>query len=408
MLTVLSKTFPLGAGNTVYAGKARPTSSGGTLPSWVPSNGTVSDVGLNSIRDVDSVGVPFSYSGMAYAPALGSLGSFLYYGEGHQDGGGNGIKRYDIASRLVSVYRASAPIFLHANDYAADNVTQWMYADTTTNALQVGETAAGHMYSNMLVLPPNVIPNSPYGAIVKMGQSVFYHLGQTGGARVHYLILQDQAVCTNSWIDGIGANLPAQIGEGGTLYDSLRNRVVQMKAMNTPGSAIEWWQPGTTNNGQITLTGNTFNGYYKQGFYDSVKDLYYFLRTDVNPVNPSTNPPVLLFDVIDPVTNTAYAASSTTVPIPANYHGGGFDWDQTAQCFTHWTGFDKPMYYLKAPANPRTDQWIWSSQTITGTFRNTQFGYPLWGRARYVSALKSVFHPAGYSVPMQAIGVTLP
>lgn len=400
-LTVLSKTVALGAGNTVYLGKTRP---GSTLPSWVPANGTVADVGLNTIRDVDAVGVPFAYSGMVYAPNLGTMGSFLYFGEGHGDGGGNGIKRYDIATRLVSVYRASAPIYQHADGYSADGATQLLWAATTGTATQPGETAAGHMYGNMLVLPPNVIPSTSNGAIVKMGTSIFHSVGNVGGSRVHYLPLGS----ASPWIDPLGVDLPAQIGYGCTMYDSSRNRVVQMASMAPGNHTIEWWQPGTTSKGQITLTGSDLNGYYKQGFYDVAKDLYYFIRTEVNPVNPSTNPPILYFDVIDPVTNVAYTATSSVVPIPANYHGGGFDWDQTSQCFTHWTGFDKPMYFLKAPANPRTGQWTWSSQTITGTFRNTQFGFPLWGRARYVSALKAVFHPAGYNVPMQAIGVTLP
>lgn len=121
----------------------------GGLPAWVPSPGTFANVSTNRPQDVNPCPASnCAYSGTsglnsafecwtsgAFAPELGSLGSYVCWGGGHRGGSGNNVFRYDLATRLWSSMGTPSPY----SDASVDS----------NGALPDGKPAAPHTYHTL-------------------------------------------------------------------------------------------------------------------------------------------------------------------------------------------------------------------------------------------------------------------
>ena len=115
----------------------------------------------------------------------------------------------------------------------------------------------------------------------------------------------------------------------------------------------------------------------------------------------------LILGVFDPVTNVFTKPSSSGVAPTGS--DGAFDWSDVWNAWVYWPGNGgNTVYFLKAPANPRTGTWVWSSQTVTGISR-VGTTWPQYNRIRHCAALGDVLlWVPNYNVPMQGIHVTAP
>lgn len=374
--------------------------SSNSLPDWVPPVGAIADVSLNTINDVRGSDPNVDYamaawSGMAYSPEYGEMGSFLWQGGGHTDGAQNAIYRYDIAARLYTKIKASAPVFYNSNFDCADTNTGWMWADATTSvdALNVGESFTAHFYDHFLAVPSNAMAgNAPNGWLFLPG-----HGGMAksikGTKKQHRFALG----MTQKW-EITGDEVLRSSGEGPAIYDPLRKRVYTFA--NGPSNSVHYVDMTTGAVGYVSVN-KELAGYYCTGAHLVADDLIGLIRWR------ASDTPKLYFRLWDLRNNTVF--SPTTIGVePVAKWTGGWNWAEAWRTMIFYPGRGNVVSTLKAPAgDPRIDPWTWGNQTLTGTATSLSTN-PHYSRFRYVEAIDCCLWMPKASAPIQAFRLARP
>lgn len=361
------------------------------LPAWAPAVGEIADVGLNSIQDVggsDAAGI-FAYSGIAHASWWGDLGSLIITGGGHGDGVYNGIYRYDIATRTVTQIKPDATAFAHGDNYIADTVTGWMWDAATGTGKQVGEAFTAHFYGHLIAVPPAALAGAANGWLVTPSRNAMPLVGSAGTAQSHKLALGTEVLWT---MQGDPLTTGAPYGAG--LYDSLRNRVVQLPGAVT--SVLPWFSMADGTTADLTLTGGAPDFYYHVADYMAADDRYVSARMDSG---------TLVLYVINPATGAVVEPSVSGTPPSGS--DGAWAWVEVWRALVYYPGSGNDFYMLAAPANPVSGTWAWSSQTVAGSARTAAAGSPPYNRLRYVLDGMFMWLPI-YDQPAQAVCLTAP
>lgn len=401
-LNVLSKTFPLGAGNKAYVGQARPSSGGGGA--WSQPANSIVDFSLNTVVDVQS---PDSYaywwkafSGVSnFSRDLGTRGGYAISGGGHSDGVTNGSLKLDIATRMFVRTKDSATAFTGPSNLIADSTTGWMFGDTGGTTLQVGEPFACHQYAQNLLIPASAIPGGPaQGHTVTMGRSTMPLTANAGTSRAHRF--PHGGPTSTKWVFHGTTNLATDPGYGTAFYDSIRNMTISIK---DTGRIINRVKCDTDAVSSVTMSADS-EAYYAIGAHFAAKDLYTYIR--MNAGNGT-----FIFKLIDPVTGVVTVPTTTGPgPDPAASGECPFAWVEAWGAWVMYLGMGNTLNILKAPANPLTQPWVWSTATFTGTAQSMYGigGGPAFNRFAW-SELDNVFDwMPRVDAPTQRISVTAP
>ena len=374
------------------------------LPDWIPTIGVIADVSLNTMSAVrgDDPDPSHQYNywaGCAYAKEYGDTGSLIFNTGGHSSTLTNYVYRYDVATRLHSMEHQSPTHYASSVDgYVADTVTGWLWGDTAEATKQVGETFAHHSYSYLTYLPPSA--GAPNGWLYTPGRGSMSAGGQKSTLQAHKLPL------------GLGLTTPYEMhGELLTrtanhffaLRDSLRNRVVWFgyDGTATPYRKLYYQNISDGTKGEITWI--TANGaaifpYYCIGKYAEADDLYLITRLAGSTFN---------LWAFDPASGVMYSPTTTGIQ-PTSPYDCTVEWVEAWRCFVYFHPGSNTVWTLKAPTNPRTEPWVWGSQTLLGTIRQPSQVVAAYTRLTYINQYNLFLWPASYTAPMQGFRIARP
>lgn len=371
------------------------------LPEWSPPVGVLSDISLNTIYDARVTEAQAAmqqqidaWAGAIFVPTYGYLGSMIFHTGGHIYFDSNAIYRYDIATRLWSNERPPATQFLDADSYIADVVTGWMWAADGGVGLQVGEPFAAHTYAWLTWIPPSNAPGTKHGYLYTPGRGSMSRPGQKGTNQPHKYEIGTKDLWTFA-----GSQIGTKPAHSFAFFDKSRNRVVYGYG-DAPSRVMYWVDPINDLAGQIVFpdTDPSWTPYYFVGFHDVEDDLY---------IGARVQPSVIELSVIDPTTGRHYKpATSGDVPTGTFPLGdSGIEWVEKWHSLVCYAGTDT-VWTLKAPKDPRTGVWQWSSQPISGTSRHL-VAQPL-TKFKYVPRLDLFMWPMTHNTPVQGFRINPP
>lgn len=399
MATPVNDSYSVESGVAIYAGRF-----GGGLPAWLPASGSKLNVSLNTIssqymldapdtRTRGSTAILTAWCGTVYAPTLGEYGSIIAWGGGHADYLGNEVYRYDIDtrmwSRILDPYDipVSYSLGTQADDPADGNgtgtgvsstVNGEYWSDDTKSSTVVGQPCATHTYGHILWVSGTAAGNTN-GWLVMVGNFNF---------QCHKVDLDNPSAGWSRFgvaLNSTGKNEPPAYGC--SIFDPSRNRVWCFPYANgqqTFGYALA--VPAGT---LTTPSQDYLEAYYTVGHYDETDDLYLLMRAN----DPS------VFKIHDPITSAKYSPTVTGVTPVAG--AGTVGWIESTRTLYYWPGTGSTVYFLQAPSNPRTQSWVWTSQTFSGDSPATGGANPMYGRLHYVQALNSLIHVGTTTGPVQ-------
>ena len=392
------ESYTIASGEVLSGGRFR-------LPAWVPPRNSVADISVNTALAVKGVNTEISsitnsWSGAAWAPWVGKYGRMYAAGGGHGDGDQNFIVGYDVEERLFFIEKDKAPVFTFEN-YIADPVTGWMWANSDGTEVQVGEVFTTHFYCFHIALPPDSGVDdasvAPDGWLYTAGRGTMPAGGQRGTKAAHaYAIGNPDKKFT---IHGD----PVVFGptHGPSIYDSRRKRVVSIRESESSATKIHPYtdlETGAT--GTLSLS-RFIMAYYAIGAYWEAEDCY------ITAVYESG---AFKFNIVDAATSIAYIISIEGAA-PNEVSIGSFEWVEAWRAWVYYPGNGNNVYTLKCVGDPRSDAFVWGVQTITGTATPSSFGsgatIPL-NRFRYCEPLDLFLWFPNHSLPMQAIRIAAP
>lgn len=367
----------------------------GSLPTWVPAVGTIANVGLNKLIDVDPCpagncawsgitkqGNIWNDTGVAWAPQLGTMGSFVWGGGGHNDYYGTEVYRYDVETRLVSRLtnpdpltfgRATSPP-LPLGDisigYHCDALNGEVWADATYTTTKQNVPASGHLYGYQVV-----VPVGDAGSLVTVARPALTPVGSRHARRAHIIDLAKQVAAGPSaslWERASADLNPSKVpAYGGACYDPVRNCIWGTESTQTLGGVY-----------RLNLASRKwdyfsmlpqFSCYYGTVMYAPEFDkVVYFRRYATGTV-------MMWFDPATPKTRVANVTGdipphdATNSPL-----GGGADWCSDlpgGPGFVYYAGgggFD--CYAAQPSADLLT--WTFTKYTLTGDAPAIQLSPP--------------------------------
>jgi hypothetical protein len=386
------------------------TQGSSVLPAWVPSPGSIADVSLDTIAAHNpcpggacatingvagqSTGVEqqsglFDWSGMVYASGLGTLGSLVMTGGGHNGYLGNEVYAYDIANQHWS--RLSDPWFMLFTDasgnYAGNEYGEY-YADATATTTLQNQPCAAHAYDHQVYLPPNVGGAGSHGALITTRRSA---ISPTGGSRSTQTHIFDLA--KKLW-SRYAKNLPTStLWYGTACYDGVRNRIWGLDAFGN----LLYLDLATRQWTTIKVSGAI--PYYGNLRLVPPLDILVYLR-----VYNQGGTMITYMRAIDPKTTaTGWWTPAMSGPLPPQE--GGCDWCPVVNAFVYYAGDGgHDAYVLRPPASdPLKGQWMWSKVTLSGSASKAQYGGVVhYSRFRYVAPVKCFLWLATNTSPVQA------
>lgn len=360
-------------------------------PSWLPAVGTIADLSLNTLKSqapiVDgaptSANVVLPWCGMTYAQTYGSLGSIVIYGGGHTDYPYNEVYRYDLASRLWSrIVDPTVPLFADSDNRFSDTEFGEIWADATFTKVVTGKPASTHTYGALVWAPPGSFGSDPAGYFVIPSISSPANNPNPQTSWPHYVALSNP-----TWQRG-KSKLAKSVYEGCSLYDSSRNRIVQLGRPDWTTQA-EYLQCETQSTGTITISDPGLVTYENTGGYDSESDLYMSIKRD------SSQPGGFYLHLIDPkvdpkVTSNLVIQKTSSGTLPTANEPGGWEWVQAWKQWIYYPGYGNTVWRLTKPADPIRGTWSWSSFSLSGN-ANSFTGYPHYSRFRQVNSIPGLF-----------------
>lgn len=281
------------------------------------------------------------------------------------------ITYYDGPTRTATLSTALAgavegrPVSLDSmTGYVADPVTGWHWTDKKGIAVDVGEPFGPHSYGWLLTMPPHALtPTGPAntavdGYFVLPGNTTMPLGGGVGTGQTAALKIGD------SKFTAVGATFPNDPNHACSIYDDVRHRLIQFTDSNSATKNALDVVAGTV--GTINL-GAVYYAYSAVSAKMERHDLYTAIA-----MQSSGEPTPFRFMVSDPQNSTmlsvTYAGTAPTLN-PTGGHHFACCWIEPWQAWACYpANGSNTIYFLKAPANPRTSSvWTWSSQTFTGT-----------------------------------------
>lgn len=381
------------------------------LPSWLPAVGQIANVSLNTIvsvatgADADKADrLYIAWSGIAHAPWWGKLGKFSASGGGHSDGDRNADYTYDIQTRSWVKEKAGATSFLF-NNYNADSVTGWMFANTSGSVLQVGEPGTGHFYCMRLILPEAAMPGQGAlnGWLYTPSRTGFANGGSAGTNQAHKRRIGIDATWTlqgGPYSDGSTNGL--------AIYDSRRRRV-WFTRVSSNASTLYYRDLATGTQGSLGISATMVGSwYYCAGDYYEPEDLLIAVYSD-----PGGGAGIPYIRLVDAGTGTVYTPSISNPGAAPAYHGrSAWSWSSHWRVIVCYPGSGQTVGFLKAPDNMRTGSWVWSTQTLGGSAYpsdGVDLSNPAYNRIQHVPSIGNALlwfpSPSG---PVQAFSVTPP
>lgn len=199
-----------------------------------------------------------------------------------------------------------------------------------------------------------------------------------------------------------GSGATRNAGHGPACYDASRKRVWYIAADTNPVSALYWRDLASGAQNTVAISGAlpfTFVGGYRTMFWSESHDLLLsVIDNDASLV------------VIDPVTNARYSPLLTGVGPSTGGTHWAWGWSDSWGALFYYDGRGgNTFWFLRPSGNPRTDPWIWTSQTVQGELRGAYSSAPSYNRLIHCEALGNVLiWAAKSSEPVQMIHVSAP
>jgi hypothetical protein len=363
-----------------------------SVPSFVPAVGTIANISLNRMADVNPCpsnacsysGVSkqssvFNDTGVVYAPKMGSLGSIIVTGGGHNDYYGSEVYRYDFATQLwtritephnVMQATSGASLGLHA-----DRILGEQWADTTWTTTLQNQPSAGHLYGYQVIIPVGA-----KDSLVTLARPALTPAGNPHGRIAHILDLAAQVAggpATSLWQRVTSnLNLSTVPAYGGAVYDALRNRI--WGTQSTGSSGAMYFLDLVT--GAWTMTSITMGAFYGTLMRSETQDRMIYMRnyspvsgTDFNTGNMIViiNPNLTGAGAVSRISNIASRVTGTPPPYDATNSplGGGAEWCEDlpgGPGIVYYAGGGGNDVYICQPTGDfNTGVWNWTSQTLT-------------------------------------------
>jgi hypothetical protein len=308
-------------------------------------------------------GVMDDWSGGAFATGLGSMGSLLVFGGGHNGYYGNEVYAFDIAKMTWSL--VTQPVQNPDCNY-------------TEGELQNGSPCSAHTYDYIEYHPGT-------NSFVKLGSASDHDRGGLGSPRVHLLNLDSR-----TWRRGARKpTFPGVNGEGGygmtgasSAYDPNRDVFWVLPAYN---SRFAKYDPNAASGAGQWTEYNRYNiDIDAMSAIDPTRDLFVTLEALLTQS-------VIVHDLKNPSAE-GYTVNISGDLTPMNNKGNGFVWDSVSKAFVAWTG-GTAVYKLTPPSGDwKSGTWVWtkvnaaSTNTVTPTSVNMNDTY---SRFQYVPALNA-------------------
>ena len=318
--------------------------AGGALPAWVPEPGSIVDISLNSLIDLNPCpanncvwsgtgGGPAEifkvWCGGAWAAEYSTLGAFLYHGGGHNSYSGNEVYAFDLDTRRWAIHGTPSPY-------------------TETDADSNGEYPDGapfppHTYSGVAYMPP------AWGGGTK---GSYLRFGFAGAAVSQWIHRMDLA--TGSW--SRFADLTAL---GGSSYRS----VVR------DDSREGWWIVPAQGNvlfvsktGAVTSYGGAAyvnSGAENVACYVANRDLL------VNFDRSSGGTQQIKYADASNLAAGWFSANGASLNAPVNYTRG-FEYSSILDCIVSYHGEGGNVVKKLPIPTVLTDDWTWQDETLSG------------------------------------------
>lgn len=326
----------------------------GSLPDWVPPEGYLANVSLNTMADVRPSGWPSSdiagpfanWSGGAYAPDFSELGAMVYHGSGHLANQTNpiwaGVWCFDLSTRMwVGRCVPPAPITDEAEKYNE-------YGESIEEAT-LGHTYTPHTYDGC-IYQPSSLGGGPKGSFIRVS-----HAGSTFKQAIHRFDLSKESDPPTRVVDDL-------------------NMVSNYPACDEDYARGGFWALSGTGRGPLKFISfadwsvTAFNGieYNQYGdhslIYVPTRDCLVGMgRSGTGGVNLS----IFVSKIIDNIPQQWVQVSYTGTP-PARHSVGG-RWSTLLNCIVSYEADGSyTVHKLHLPDDLINDEWEWTSETLTG------------------------------------------
>lgn len=355
------------------------------VPAWVPAPGNIAEISLNTAHDVRPLdwttpfgsqeGVFQSWNGSAFAPELGSLGSMLFHGGGHNNYDGNEVYRYDIASQLWS--RVGEPTHIPAGINANTYTDPATYEIKAEYGGGTGVKASLHTYASQFYINPSLAGNTNgYFCTVPHPNTKVVHKydldvsGVTGWSRAEEI----------GPGDGINGYYPT------VAWDSTRGRAWMLS--NGPWAlryfdwaTKTWTKVGASSN---TVASGTPFAYSPDRDILVMFHMYQSGQTYLRVCNPAS--PTEWVNV--PFAGTPPQNGSTSALLP-------MVWCGDLQCFLLYAGGgSKTIFKLIPPSNLYSGTWLFESETLVGATPPWTMNGPL-TKFQYIPSIRCAVYADG-------------
>lgn len=378
------KQFNITAGKS-YVGQTRP----GGSTSFLPAPGFMAPVGVNNMQDVFDVNNPNpllrgsaailnAWNSTIYAKDFGPMGAIIAFGGGHTDYMGNDVYAHDIATQTWSRIVDPTPLGISAQDYdtvAQAGITGEYWIDDTRSGVIVGKIAPPHSYGNFKYVSAAIAGNTK-GWVVMMGG--FCNIA-------HYIDLDDLATgwqrLGGFWSDTVPGTQNSNYGSA--LVDTKRGWIASYPAAPNGQSRAVTLTAATK--AVSSIWSDYPNSYYSVSDYCVSDDLY--MTFILYPHQGES-----FMNVFDPTLPEGPGTKFTPptsgfVPYPTTTA----EWVESLRSWVTWDGTTSDLYKCTAPANPRTDTWVWTKMSFTndtGVLQQTGAA-PMYNRLHFIPALNA-------------------
>ena len=368
MVAVTSNAYSAASGKTIFGGWDGPA------PTWIPAEGHLANVGLNTLLQAapsgwpnSDIGGPYSnWSGAKYCRSWGAKGSVSGHGSGHLSAGQPlwaGTWNWDLETRLFVCRNVPTTPLLEGSAMNS-------YGESTESAT-LGHTYAPHTYDG-IVIQEYEEGGAAEGSLLRVclgGSGIAgarcvhkFNLGQTNGVPTR--VVDDCGITTSYPMTDKDV---ARGGFWGMSYDGSSNlRFVRFS---------DW---------SVTSHSNTsYNDYgdHSLVYIPEYDCLVGFGRSGSGGVNMAIH----VCPIVGNVPQGWTTVSQTGTP-PADGRCGG-QWSKKLQKIVCYNAGGSYAVHKLAPSNPAnlTAAWNWTSETLVADggavpSRSTASDNGAWGR----------------------------
>lgn len=405
------------------------------VPEWVPAAGKFGDASTNLPSAIDPdptnaavyagvtgfASVWEAWGGGCFASGLGSLGSLLMLSGGNRSYDGNGIVRFDVATRLFSMHTSPAA-YSSLEEVSGDNGTTNVNV-STSGGWPNGSAFPPHTYSGVCYVP-------------SVGG------GGTSGSWVHLVHWQNNVnitktglwrcdLASGAWSYKNLQDVSVYANYGGICYDSTRGGVWVLAPTSQYGlQRLVFYSYSTDTWTEVTMsgTGTESGAIMPDGLFDVCPEFVASKNCLVLPKN-GTGLTVVCIDLGATVigsNNTAdvFNVTQSGTKCPCMWDSSGTpqslasfrycSQDGALYVLDQYAGASGcVLYKLAPPAGALSGTWTWSHETLTANAgeslalrantSGTVGDKMLFGRMQYVPSIKSFVISDSRTLKAQAL-----